>query len=692
MESPGATASLTLSHSRRDGRGDARLEAAAFISIVVVAAFLRLYRLGELPPGIDLDEARNGVEVLRVLAGSHPLFFTTFDPREPAFIYSLSLAVRALGHTALAMRITGAAWGLLGVALTYPVARQWFGRGVALLATAGMAGSLWALAMSRWAERDVTLLPPLLLFLFFFWRGFERRSTASFALAGIFAALCAYAYVAARILPLLIVVLIIGQWLLARESVTACRKGLLVGLAAALLTIAPLAAYFAGHPQTFFGRIAQINSIGQPLPGLAAESVWQTAANTLGMFFLKGDVNWRDNVASLPVFPWWAAVPFCFGLLWALRHLLSDAKTVRGSLAEASRGLSPAWDLRPCLWLVAWQAMFLIPAFLARPSPQYDRTIGAAPSTYILLALGLAAAAAWLKSHGLGRTGWILAGGLVGLLAVVTYRAYFQAYPAADQPRHVFQYGQVADAAVLNQRQPPPERTFIFLGYQSATAVRYLAPQYDAATWMEDFSQLLPIPPAGPATYVFAQPSLPTNGDLPSILQRYFPDATLAGKASFLNGDQAGRVFDVSDQQLRAFQGAQRRLDAGFGGKVRLDSVSAGDTQLAARPGDAVRLGLTWTVAADSSDNYAAFVHVVGPAGDVIAQDDRQGVPTGGWRAGQRFLSLHEFGLPPDTPAGVYRVLVGVDRRTVDVQPSQSLGELGAQVEALRLEVAANGR
>jgi hypothetical protein len=77
---------------------------------------------------------------------------------------------------------------------------------------------------------------------------------------------------------------------------------------------------------------------------------------------------------------------------------------------------------------------------------------------------------------------------------------------------------------------------------------------------------------------------------------------------------------------------------------------------------------------------------VVDQDGRVVAQDDRQGLPTNGWRPGQRFLSLHEIRLPPDAPTSAYRVLAGVDRRTVDVQPSRSLGELGAQVEVLRFE------
>src|SRR5579862_7171142 len=125
---------LPAERARRFELSAVWLEVAGIVVILGVAAFLRFYRLAALPPGIDLDEARNGVEVLGVLAGKHPLFFTQYDPREPAFIYSLALAVRALGNTALPMHLTSALWSLAGVAATYLVARQWFGRGVAMLA------------------------------------------------------------------------------------------------------------------------------------------------------------------------------------------------------------------------------------------------------------------------------------------------------------------------------------------------------------------------------------------------------------------------------------------------------------------------------------------------------------------------------------------------------------------------------
>jgi 4-amino-4-deoxy-L-arabinose transferase-like glycosyltransferase len=662
------------------------LEGAALTICLILAGVLRFYRLDSLPPGVDLDEARNGVEVLDVLAGNHPLFFTRYDPREPAFIYSLSLTVRAFGHTAFAMHLTSALWSMAAVALTYVVARQWFGRAVGLLSAAGVAGSLWALTMSRWAERDVTLPPVLLLCLFFLWRGFQRRSTASFVLAGVFGSLCLYAYVAARILPVVILVIVLGQWLLARESLARCWKQALAGALAALVTAAPLVIYFVRNPKAFFGRIELISSLSPSIPGLAPDPAWKTALQTLGMFFLHGDVNWRDNLPGRPVFVWWLAIPFCAGLLWTLRHAFSTAKDVRLHLGDVPPDPEPR--LYPCFWLLTWGLALLMPALVARPAPQFDRTIGSLPAAYILLAIGLAASAAWLQRRGLRRIGWIGAAALTVLLGIDTFRAYFGLYASADPPLHVFEYGQVVDAAVLNALQPPPERTVIFLGDASGTPIRYLAPRYASALWMEDFSQLVPLPAApGDATYVFAAPSLP-GSDRRSILERYFPDARVVGRATFPNTEQAARVYDISPAQVSEFQGAERRLNAQFGERAVLESVSAGSPLLTVRPGEVVKLGLTWRVLAGNHDNFDAFVHIVDAQGKMVAQDDRQGLPALGWQAGQRFLSAHFFSLPQDAPPGRYHVLAGLDHLTSDVQPARSLGEYGPQVEVLTLTVS----
>jgi len=146
-------------------------------------------------------------------------------------------------------------------------------------------------------------------------------------------------------------------------------------------------------------------------------------------------------------------------------------------------------------------------------------------------------------------------------------------------------------------------------------------------------------------------------------------------------------VYQVSSDQIREFEGAQRHVGADYGGKALLESINIEPTHLAVKPGQQVRLGLSWRMIAGSHDNYDAFVHVVDASGKQVAQDDRQGLPTAGWQEGQVFLSLHEFSLPANAALGPYRVLAGLDRLSADTQPARSLGELGPQTQVLELDL-----
>jgi hypothetical protein len=606
------------------------------------------------------------------------MMFTTYDPREPAFLYSLALAIAWLGRTVYAVQMAGLWWGILGVALTYPVARQWFGRKVALLSTAAIAVSLWDLIASRWDGKDTSMVPALLLFLFFFWRALDGGSLLSFGLAGVFLSLTAYTYVAARIIPLLVLLLVVCEWPVVKTRL----KGLLLALLTAVLTVAPLAIYFLRNPDEFTARASRITSLAPPEAGVAPDTVWQTAVKTLGMYFVHGDVNWRDNVSGWPVFAPWLAAFFCLGMAWSLAHLYASAKRVHADLGERPT----ATRLHPCLWLLLWQAILLIPAFLARPSPQFDRTIGTVPSTYILLALGLAGAAAFIARTLPKLTGpaWLAAVLAVAVSGAQSAQAYFVApYATSGEPGKVYQQGQAFDAAYLNRHAPDPAHTVVVLGYQSSTAIHFLAPRYDGAIFMEDFSRLLPLPSSpGPTTYLFASPSLPITDDLPSAMARYFPDAIPVASDDFNDRTPAARIYQVDP-----FGGPARAIDKPIGDGVQLVSASVPAATAPAEPGQPVRLTLRWRVLKEAHNTFDAFVHVVDGSGKLITQDDLQGLPTAGWLPGQEFLSAHAITLPAGTPAGRYTVLAGIDRRTYE-QPSSSLGELGAQAPVLTLVVS----
>ncbi|HTP07183.1 MAG TPA: DUF2723 domain-containing protein [Anaerolineae bacterium] len=81
------------------------------------------------------------------------------------------------------------------------------------------------------------------------------------------------------------------------------------------------------------------------------------------------------------------------------------------------------------------------------------------------------------------------------------------------------------------------------------------------------------------------------------------------------------------------------------------------------KPGETVKVELTWRGLKSWLDNYTAFVHLLGPDGKVHGQVDQwpvQGtLPTSSWTAGQVVDDPYAITLPPDAPSGKYQVEVG---------------------------------
>jgi hypothetical protein len=73
---------------------------------------------------------------------------------------------------------------------------------------------------------------------------------------------------------------------------------------------------------------------------------------------------------------------------------------------------------------------------------------------------------------------------------------------------------------------------------------------------------------------------------------------------------------------------------------------------------------LHWQAEDTPSENLTAFVHLLDPAGNLVAQDDRrprQGeYPTWAWQAGDRVPDVHPLGLPAGIAPGRYRLVAGL--------------------------------
>jgi hypothetical protein len=101
-----------------------------------------------------------------------------------------------------------------------------------------------------------------------------------------------------------------------------------------------------------------------------------------------------------------------------------------------------------------------------------------------------------------------------------------------------------------------------------------------------------------------------------------------------------------------------------FDNKMRLRSHTYASD--AYRPGEAVRLTLEWEAMQTMDEAYKVFVHVLGPNGLPIAQQDNEPLngtyPTTRWQQGERVTDPYAIVLPTDLAAGEYEVEVGLYR------------------------------
>src|SRR3990167_11448577 len=98
-----------------------------FLFIILVAGFLRCYRLGQVPPALDWDEASLGYNAWALLetgrdefGNSWPLSIRSFgDYKPPIYTYLLIPSTKIFGRTEFAIRFPSALAGTLTVAVTY---------------------------------------------------------------------------------------------------------------------------------------------------------------------------------------------------------------------------------------------------------------------------------------------------------------------------------------------------------------------------------------------------------------------------------------------------------------------------------------------------------------------------------------------------------------------------------------------
>jgi 4-amino-4-deoxy-L-arabinose transferase-like glycosyltransferase len=165
--------------------------------IILLAIFLRLFKLNEVPIELFGDEIDVGLQAHSILTtgkdylgNSFPVMFQSFEERRlPGFIYSAVPFIGIFGLNEWGVRLNGVFWGILGILGIYLLGQKLFNYKVGIASMALLSFSPWHLQYSRQAGIESGMLFAVICFsLWSFLKGLTNykwlvASTVLFALS-----------------------------------------------------------------------------------------------------------------------------------------------------------------------------------------------------------------------------------------------------------------------------------------------------------------------------------------------------------------------------------------------------------------------------------------------------------------------------------------------------------------------------
>lgn len=226
------------------------------ILIIFLAAVIRFWNLGVVPPSPDWDEASLGYNAYSIMLTGRdeygkflPVVLRSFDDYKPALYSYLTIPfIRIFGLNIFSVRFPSALFGVLTVLATYYLVRELIPnyksfkiRGIKIslaeLSALLLAISPWHIQFSRIAfESNVGLALNIFVFLFFL-KGLKKAPYLLLSLAC--AALAVYVYQAEKVFtPLLLLILIIIYW---RDLLKVDKKYIFLSVLIGVVFLSPMA-------------------------------------------------------------------------------------------------------------------------------------------------------------------------------------------------------------------------------------------------------------------------------------------------------------------------------------------------------------------------------------------------------------------------------------------------------------------
>lgn len=363
------------------------------ILILISGIFIRFWRLDSVPPGIQYDEAFNGIDALAAAKdGNYKIFYSENFGREGFHINVMAFFIKTFGASNFSLRLANAIWGSLTLLGFYLLLRQLkFSRFSVLIGTFMLSFSFWHLVFSRTAYRAI-MVPLILSWMFyFFFKAIDAKKGKKyyFAASGILFGLGFHSYIAFRIAPF-ILLSVAGAVIFTKKSFFKNNwKSIALFALASLIIALPIFVYYSGHIKDFLSRSETVSIFNTPK--MSSGKAFLTSFSThINAFFTSGDHNPRHNYHSQPLLPAAWSVLFALGFFISLSEIgetiLRIIKQKMGKI-KAEENVATKWFYASVLSQSIFWCM-LVPGILSIEGiPHSLRIIGVIPGVFLFAAL-----------------------------------------------------------------------------------------------------------------------------------------------------------------------------------------------------------------------------------------------------------------------------------------------------------------
>lgn len=412
---------------------------AVLFIVVLLASFLRLYKIDQIPPSISWDEAAVGYNAYTIAnwgkdewGKAFPLFFKSFeDDKHPVHIYMTAVSVKILGLSDFSTRLPAALFGIFNVILLFFLGKMFFKSNLAgFLVALFLAISPYGIQFSRFNHELNFALFFFLLGMLLFYLSLRRRwlMVLSFLSFGI----DLFSYHPAKIIiPPILLLLVVMNF----KKITQNKKILLT--ACIILGIFVGAILFNLELLGF----ARANQTKIPDEGIAKTRLYQATGNKiLGMaevvgsnyilhftpqyLFLSGGKNPKFSTQETGMFYKIDLIFLLFGLVGLVMKKSKEATV-----------------------LIVWALLAPIPSSLTVEAPHAARAMFMVGSWHLISAFGLYSILNLFKRPVFKIGVGILLLSIVGWSFAVHVRYYFEQYPQKYAINWQYGIKQVANYA-----------------------------------------------------------------------------------------------------------------------------------------------------------------------------------------------------------------------------------------------------